>query len=103
MKKNFLFILEKKNGTHDELGEEEGKEPVLLIPMFFPPSLRLIFHNIATKNDLYSISQGHRGDNKRMLAIWKSEQAYRTVRDTKCIYPSPQELAERNKLNGKVS
>ena len=99
----YRFILEKKNGTHDELGEEEGKEPVLLIPMFFPPSLRLIFHNIATKNDLYSISRGHRGDNKRMLAIWKSEQAYRTVRDTKCIYPSPQELAERNKLNGKVS
>jgi ribonuclease D len=76
----YKCIVDKKKNNYEPNGLDE-EQPVLLIPTFFPPSLRAIFHDIANQNGLYSVSKGSksRTKNSRMLSIWKSQQSF-----TKC-------------------
>lgn len=66
-----------------ELGSRSDK-PLMLLPMYFPPLLRKIFHGIAVSNGLYTVSHGQKKGNPRlgrMLSIWPSRLAYVKARE----------------------
>lgn len=60
----------------------KSDKPLMLLPMYFPPLLRKIFHGIAVSNGLYTVSHGQKkGNPGRMLSIWPSRLAYVKARE----------------------